>query len=107
MLWWARCGFHKKCVGTRYPEHVFLHPVRCAGHIVHSCESGVRNLDALFFFSGGPIVVSIKSALRHVMPNLCFYIQWDMWVTECIPVHPGHETSTCYFSCSSEPSRFP
>jgi hypothetical protein len=39
MLEWAWCGFHKKRVRTCYIEHMFLHPVRCAGHIVHSSAS--------------------------------------------------------------------
>jgi hypothetical protein len=34
------------------------------------------------------------------MPKLCFCIQSDLRVTYCIPVPPGRETSTHYFSCS-------
>jgi hypothetical protein len=40
MLLSARCGFHKKYVKTRYTELVFLHPVRYAGHVVHSGTFG-------------------------------------------------------------------
>jgi hypothetical protein len=49
MLGRAWCGFHKKHVGTRYTEHVFLHLVQSVGHIVHFGASRVRNIDALFF----------------------------------------------------------
>jgi hypothetical protein len=45
---WARCYFHKKCVGTCCTEFVFLYPVGSAGHVVHSSASDVRNIDALF-----------------------------------------------------------
>jgi hypothetical protein len=40
---------------------------------------------------------------RAAMPNLCFCIWWDPWVTYCIPMRPGHKTSTHYFSCLWEP----
>jgi hypothetical protein len=45
---------------------------------------------------------SVESAMGHVMLNLCFCIRWDMWVMQCILVHPGGgcETSTGCFSCS-------
>jgi hypothetical protein len=39
-LVWARCGFRKKCAGTRYAEVLFLHPVGFASHVVHSGASG-------------------------------------------------------------------
>jgi hypothetical protein len=42
----------KKCARTRYVEHVFLHPVGFAGHVVYSGPSVTRNIDALFFMLG-------------------------------------------------------
>jgi hypothetical protein len=77
----GRCGFHKKGVGTRYVEPVFLHPVGSVGHVVHSGVFGARNIDALLFMLGWLVVVSIKSMLGHVSPNFCFCIRWDLWVT--------------------------
>jgi hypothetical protein len=40
MLGWARCAFHKKHVGTRYIELVFLHPVGSAAYIMYFGASG-------------------------------------------------------------------
>jgi hypothetical protein len=34
MLGWPLCGFHKKCVRTRYAKLEFLHLVGSAGHVV-------------------------------------------------------------------------
>jgi hypothetical protein len=41
-----------------------------------------------------------KSTLGHVTPNMCFCIRWDLGVTKLIPVLPGREASTQYFSWS-------
>jgi hypothetical protein len=49
MLRWDWCCFDKMCVGTRYTEVVFLHPVGSAGRVVHSNASRVRYVDTLFF----------------------------------------------------------
>jgi hypothetical protein len=56
-----------------------------------------------FSLSGGPSAVSIESVLGHIMPNLCFCILWDRWVTKCILEGPGHEMSTQYFLCLGGP----
>jgi hypothetical protein len=48
---------------------------------------------------GLPSAISIKSALRHVMPDLCFCIRSDLRVTYCILVHTGCEILMHYFSC--------
>jgi hypothetical protein len=71
---------------------------------VPSIATGAQNVDALFSYLGGLDVVSIKSAPKHVMTNLCFHILWELWVTSCIPVRPGRKTVMHYFSCSGGPS---
>jgi hypothetical protein len=38
-----------KPVGTRYDKLVFLHQVLSADHVVNSCASGSRDVDALLF----------------------------------------------------------
>jgi hypothetical protein len=40
ILRWARCSFHKKCLGTRYAELLFLYTVGSVGHVVHSGAYG-------------------------------------------------------------------
>jgi hypothetical protein len=62
--------------GAHYVEHVLLHLVGSAGHIVLSDASRAQNVDTLFSCSGGPDVVSIKSALGYVTLNFCFCILW-------------------------------
>jgi hypothetical protein len=49
MLVWDRYGFDKKRTGRRYAELLFLHLVGSAGNVVHSGESGARNVDAPLF----------------------------------------------------------
>jgi hypothetical protein len=95
--------FIKKRARTRYVELVFLHPVGFVGHVVHSSASGAQNVDALFFMLGWDRYDSTKSAQTHVMLHLRFCIWWNLWVTYCIPLHQGRETSRHYFSCSVGP----
>jgi hypothetical protein len=72
MLGSALSGSHKKCIRTRYTEHVFLHPLGSVGHVVCSLMFGVQNIDALFLCLDGPGTERTNSASGHVMLNLCF-----------------------------------
>jgi hypothetical protein len=49
MLGPDRYGIHKNCVGTRYTELLFLHPVGSAGHVVHFGAFRGRIIDTIFF----------------------------------------------------------
>jgi hypothetical protein len=61
---------------------------RLHGNLWRSC-SGDTNTD------------STNRARGHIITNLCFCIRWDLWVTYCILVCPGCESSVHYFSCSA------
>jgi hypothetical protein len=52
----------------------------CRSHM-HFGASGARNIDALFSCPGGNDTDLTKSTSGHVMPNLCFWIRWDLQVT--------------------------
>jgi hypothetical protein len=42
-------------------------------------------------------MVNIKITLSHVMPNLCFYIRWDLWATYRIPLCPSAKHQRAIF----------
>jgi hypothetical protein len=75
MLGWDQIGFEKKRARTRYAEHVFLHPVEFMGHVVHSCMSEARNVNALFFMLGWH---------RYRFDNKCARIHY----TKLVFLHP-------------------
>jgi hypothetical protein len=56
---------------TRYAEPVFLHQVGSAGHVEHFMRLGCEISMHYYSWSEGPEAVSTKSALGHVMSNLC------------------------------------
>jgi hypothetical protein len=69
------CGFHKKRVGTRYVELVFLHPAGSAGHVMHNGVTGAQNIDTPFFILGWLSEVSKKRVSIHITRNMCFCIR--------------------------------
>jgi hypothetical protein len=66
MLRWDRYRFDKKRFRTRYAELLFLHPMGCTGHVMHSSVFESRNVDTIFFMLGCDQYGSYKSALEHV-----------------------------------------
>jgi hypothetical protein len=75
--------------------------VRSAGLVVSFDVSRARNVEAPFFMLGWDWYgFHKKSVPGHFTPNLCYCIQWDLWGTQFIPVHLGHETLKYYFSYS-------
>jgi hypothetical protein len=74
-------AFQKKCVGTHYAELLFC--IRWDPWVTYciavrpGCETSMH----YFSCSGGTGTDSRKCASRHVLPNLCFCIRWDMRVT--------------------------
>jgi hypothetical protein len=103
MLGWARCGSHKKHVGTCYDEHVFLHLEGYAGPVVRYGPCMTLNIDALFFIPWWAVADPIKSVLKYVMSNMCFCIRCDLLIMYCIWVRPRCESSMHYFGCSGGP----
>jgi hypothetical protein len=57
ILGWDRYIFDKQRAGTLYVEHVFLHPVGSAGHVVHSgWIRGVKRRCTIFHAHLGPVL---------------------------------------------------
>jgi hypothetical protein len=52
MLRWARCGLHEKAHRDTLRPTCVLHPVGCAGHVVHSIASRARNVITVIFMVG-------------------------------------------------------
>jgi hypothetical protein len=65
-------------VGTHHAEHVFLHPVVYAGHVVHSDAFGALNVNALFLCSGGTGIDSTKRAQDTLGRTCVFCIIRDL-----------------------------
>jgi hypothetical protein len=80
MLGWDRYRFNKR-TRTHYAEHVFLHLVGSAGHVVHSGASGARKIDTLFFMLVWDWYRYHKKRARTRYAELVVFIWWDMWVT--------------------------
>jgi hypothetical protein len=70
MLGWGRYGFDKNRIGTHYIEHVFLHPLGSAGHVVHFGASMTRNVGALFSCLVEPVCIRRK-ARRDMFRQTC------------------------------------
>jgi hypothetical protein len=68
--------------------------------VCSGCKTSMHYFSCLNGSGAGPT----KSTMGHVVLNLCFCIQWDLWIIECFLVCLARETSTHYFSYSGQPS---
>jgi hypothetical protein len=75
------CSLYKKRVRTRYVELVFLHPVRCVGHVVHSSASEAQNIDVIFHARVGPVWISQKTHWDILGRTCDICIHWHPRVT--------------------------
>jgi hypothetical protein len=74
-IFYARVGpvwVPQKVHGTRYVEHVFLHPEGSVGHVVQSSASRVQNMDALFFMLGWSDT-KLTKACRDTLRQPCIF----------------------------------
>jgi hypothetical protein len=90
----------KSALGEVMSNLCVLDPVGYTGHVVCSGPFGAQNIDALFFVLVLDWYGFQKKCAGRRYAKLVFCIQCDPWVTYCIAVHPGCETSMHYFSCS-------
>jgi hypothetical protein len=98
MLGWDRYGFYKKHVGTCYAELVFLHPVRSAGHVMHSAHLGRATSEHYFSCSSSYGTYSTKSTTGRGILNLCFCIQWDLRAWRAFYMSGAQNVDALFFS---------
>jgi hypothetical protein len=68
------------------PGHVLLNLCFASGGICGSrsvlrCVQGMKHRCTIFLAQVGLVRILEKDASRHVTPNFCFCIRWDMRVT--------------------------
>jgi hypothetical protein len=83
---------------------MFLLPVGYAGHVVHSCASGARNVDALFFMLRWDLYEFDKKYVGTRYVELVFLHLVGSEGHVVLLVRLGRETETHYFSWSGGPS---
>jgi hypothetical protein len=86
----------QKRARTCYIEHVFLHSVGSAGHVVGSGAFEVWNVDALIFVLMWYLCGSHKMCDGTSYMNMCFCIRWDIRVTQCVLIRTGHVRPNTY-----------
>jgi hypothetical protein len=70
---WVQYKFDKKCIGTRYAELLFLHPVGSVSHVVRFGAFGDRIIDTLFFKLRWDRYVFDKKRFRTRYVELYFF----------------------------------
>jgi hypothetical protein len=79
MLGWARCGFHKKSVETRYAELVFFISGFCGPPSAFRCVRGMKRRCTIFY-ARVELVRLLQKACRDTLHQTC--VVASSWIYE-------------------------
>jgi hypothetical protein len=104
ILGWDRYRFYKSMLGHIMRTCVFASSGICGSRSAIRCVWVAKRRRTIFHAQVGPVRKPQK-ARRDTLRRTCVSASGGIYRSQCIPVHPGRETSMHYFLCSGGPVR--